>query len=161
MSGEPALRQVRVDFEELALAFDNASSEQTYFLDTETGELVLVSDLMDSEEEEELRASMEGDASQRYLQVPLAEPGVGYRDMERFIASLNDKRLQELLEVAIQGRGAFRRFKDVLAGHPAELEQWFAFKAASLETRAREWLAAERCEPVAVTSLGPAEPRQP
>jgi hypothetical protein len=54
-----------------------------------------------------------------------------------------------LLEVAIQGKGAFRRFKDVLARDPAEQQRWFAFQMERLNTRVREWLADKgvRAEP--------------
>ena len=72
----------------------------------------------------------------------------GYRDMEDFRATVRDQRLQELLDVAIQGRGAFRRFKDVLERHPVERQRWFDFQAARLEARAREWLAEEGCAPL-------------
>ena len=50
---------------------------------------------------------------------------------------------EELLDVAIQGKGAFRRFKDVLRGHPGEQQRWFEFQAARMDARAREWLAGE------------------
>jgi hypothetical protein len=66
--------------------------------------------------------------------------------MEEFIISVRDARLQGRLEVAIQGRGAFRRFKDVLAGHPQERERWFAFKDQQLRQRALEWLAEQGIE---------------
>ena len=42
---------------------------------------------------------------------------------------------------AISGRGAFRRFKDVLALWPGELDQWYAFSAERQRGRARAWLA--------------------
>jgi len=45
-----------------------------------------------------------------------------------------------LLEVAIRGKGAFRRFKDVLEGYPEEMERWFSFKDDRLRERALEWL---------------------
>lgn len=48
--------------------------------------------------------------------------------MEDFIATMEDEHLAELLEVAIQGKGAFRRFKDVLARYSEEREVWFRFK---------------------------------
>ena len=38
--------------------------------------------------------------------------------MEDFIATVRNPHLRELLEVAIMGRGAFRRFKDVLYNYP-------------------------------------------
>jgi len=45
--------------------------------------------------------------------------------MEAFIATMRNRRLQERLERAISGRGAFRYFKDVLLDYPAERECWF------------------------------------
>ena len=73
----------------------------------------------------------------------------GYADMQEFIDTVGDKPLQQLLEVAIHGKGAFRSFKDVLACDPAEQQRWLAFQMERLDTRVREWLADEgvRAEP--------------
>jgi hypothetical protein len=48
----------------------------------------------------------------------------------------------EVLETAIQCRGAFRRFKDVLQRYPGEMERWFKFKNERMYDRASEWLDA-------------------
>jgi len=45
---------------------------------------------------------------ERYISVPKAESHQGYRDMERFILTVRDERLQDRLWRAISGRGAFR-----------------------------------------------------
>ena len=76
----------------------------------------------------------------RYERIPRAESHRGCEDMEDFIAAVEDEQLAELLEVAINGRGAFRRFKDVLARHPEEKEKWFRFRDERMEERALEWL---------------------
>jgi hypothetical protein len=83
----------------------------------------------------------------RYLELPRAESRDGYEDMQAFIDTVDDTHLQELLGVAIQGRGAFRRFKDALARHPAEQQRWFEFQTARLDARAREWLAERGLSP--------------
>jgi hypothetical protein len=62
--------------------------------------------------------------------------------MEAFIATVHDRRLQERLERAISGRGAFRYFKDVLLDYPAERERWFQFKRERLHLRILDWLEA-------------------
>ena len=62
------------------------------------------------------------------------------RDMQAFIATVEDDHLAELLEVAINGKGAFRRFKDVMLNYPEERERWFQFKDDRMKERAREWL---------------------
>jgi predicted nucleotidyltransferase len=69
--------------------------------------------------------------------------GDAYGDMEDFIARVQDRRARELLERAIAGRGAFRRFKDTLIEFPALREAWFAFHDVRMERRALEWLAQE------------------
>jgi hypothetical protein len=60
--------------------------------------------------------------------------------MELFIASVDDPGHADRLTIAIEGRGAFRRFKDVLACWPGELERWYAFAEERQHGRARSWL---------------------
>ena len=84
----------------------------------------------------------------RVVAIPNIESHEAYRDMERFIATIKDARLYDQLSYAIQGRGAFGRFKDVLAEYPAERERWFAFKDNRLKERIRDWLAQYDIEPI-------------
>jgi hypothetical protein len=61
--------------------------------------------------------------------------------MRDFIATVTDERLADRLEVAIQGRGAFRRFGDAV--HAAEhwWSVWSTFRSERWLARARWWLA--------------------
>ncbi len=149
MNDEQSRPTVRVDFEELRFAMEDAAYEHHYFLDTETGEVILVSEYDDDEESSQRLEAIDEAEPGRYLQVPRAESSDGYEDMQEFIGTVKDKPLQRLLEVAIHGKGAFRRFKDVLARDPAEQHRWFAVQMERLNTRTREWLADEgvRSEP--------------
>jgi hypothetical protein len=81
-----------------------------------------------------------GGSSSRYLAVPWEGSHEGYRDMEAFIETLRSSRLQERLEDAIRGRGAFRKFKDVLLNYPAERERWFQLKQERVHERINDWL---------------------
>ena len=64
------------------------------------------------------------DDPERWLQVYGEGSRESYRDMELFIASVQDAAGRaERLAIAIRGRGAFRRFKDELARWPSELER--------------------------------------
>ena len=67
--------------------------------------------------------------------------------MAEFAGTVDGARLRDRLEAALDGRGAFRRFKNVLADHPAERERWFAFRDERLSVVAREWLEEHRIEP--------------
>jgi hypothetical protein len=60
--------------------------------------------------------------------------------MEAFIVTVHNPRLQEQLERAISGQGAFRYFKDALLDYPTERERWFQFKQDRLHQRMLDWL---------------------
>jgi hypothetical protein len=67
---------------------------------------------------------------------------VWYEDMADFAAAVTDERAGRRLERAIQGKGAFRRFKDELhEGHPGLLPAWHSFRDARARRRAVQWLA--------------------
>lgn len=72
---------------------------------------------------------------------------VEYRWMEEFTGTVRDARLRGRLEVALGGRGAFRRFKNILLDFPAERERRFAFRDVRLHAAAREWLGELGIEP--------------
>jgi len=131
-------KSLKIDLDELCNAMEDHSFGNDYYLDLETGEILFVSEYMEDEGIEiENRIEEE---YERYELIPQTESYEAYRDMEDFIATINDEHLVDLLEVAIQGKGAFRRFKDVLLNYPDEEEKWFLFQDDRIEERAREWL---------------------
>jgi hypothetical protein len=67
---------------------------------------------------------------------------VWYQDMVAFADGITDERAARRLARAIQGKGAFRRFKDELhQEHPHLLPVWYAFRDARGRRRAVQWLA--------------------
>lgn len=84
----------------------------------------------------------------RYIPVEKDDPHGDYRDMERFIQTLEDDELRQRLWRAIKGRGAFRMFKDVLYDYPEVRERWFDFRNARQRQRAESWLRSRDIEPV-------------
>lgn len=92
-------------------------------------------------------AEIEARYGNAIIEIPRAESRNGYADMAAFIDTVSDQRLQGMLEVAIRGRGAFRRFKDVLFEFPQEHERWFAFQSAQLRARIMQWLTTEGIKP--------------
>jgi len=66
---------------------------------------------------------------------------VWYRDMADFAEGISDERASRRLARAIDGRGAFRRFKDELhEEYPHLLPAWHAFRDIRAKRRAVEWL---------------------
>ncbi len=66
--------------------------------------------------------------------------------MEDFIETVKGVKLKEKLYNALTGKGAFRRFKDVLNSYPKERERWFKFKDEKVIERVNEWLKEEGIE---------------
>lgn len=132
-------KTLRIDLDELCEAIDNSSYDHEYYLDLETCEILFVSEYMDDEETEKLKDQIEEEFD-RYEPIPKAESHEGYRDMQAFIAIVEDQHLAESLEMAINGKGSFRWFKDVLLNYPEERERWLQFRDERMEERAVEWL---------------------
>ena len=130
---------LRIDLDELCSAIEDSSYEHDYYLDRESGQILFLSEYRDDEETEKLKDRID-DEPDRYERIPKAESHEGYEDMQDFIATVEDEHLAELLDVAINGKGAFRRFKDVLLSYPEERERWFKFKDDRVQGRALEWL---------------------
>lgn len=135
------------DLQELCAAFEDSYIEHRYFLDLLMGEVIFISDeFMDDGEREELDEKVEEGLMERYIPIPQDSSEEGYRDMEEFIETVEDADLREKLYIAINGRGAFRRFKDVLLDYPKERERWFGFRDARVAERVQEWLECEGIE---------------
>ena len=68
--------------------------------------------------------------------------------MEAFTLTVPDPPLRAELQRALHGRGAFRRFRDVLGTSFRERERWFQFKRERLRKHMTEWLASLEIEPL-------------
>jgi hypothetical protein len=126
---------------DLELAFTMNMLESTPYLDLRTGKVELGGDPDVVGEgglsEEEIEAEF---AEGNLIHIEPIESSVEYDWMVEFAESVVDRRLREKLEVALDGRGAFRRFKNVLADYPAERDRWFAFHDARVREAIEEWL---------------------
>ncbi|MBJ7597581.1 MAG: hypothetical protein DLM67_19585 [Candidatus Nephthysia bennettiae] len=140
------LRPVPVDLEQLSGALEGDPAYSGGRLDLRTGDVWPGEswELSGSAEEDDEDA----EGGDRWLYIESEASRAGYDDMADFAESVQDERLAELLTVALDGRGAFRRFKDVLQGQPEELERYYGFSDERRRGRARSWLAGEGYRPV-------------
>jgi len=172
----PAMRRLKINLSELEGAFEMSSPEMHHYLDTETGEVLMVTDDFrqeleqlreeagpEAKLEELLRESklpdwqkqaiaeaerIEENYGTRVVEVPEPDARQDVRDMEAFAATVPDPPLRAELQRALHGRGCFRRFRDVLGSSFRERERWFEFKRERLRTHMTNWLASLDIEPV-------------
>lgn len=126
-----------IDIDEVMFAMEDHSSETVHFLNKKTGRVVSLSESEDENKIEEVSHSND------YLYIEPFESNESYRKMEEFIEMVDDKGLKEKLVIAIQGPGAFRRFKDVLAGYSGTTEyrqMWFDFYNSFIWNEAMDFL---------------------
>lgn len=128
-----------VDLKSLCEALEDHSGDTDWWLDPKTGQLEpWPSDFAAVDDPDG-----EHPAERDWLRVEPLPSHESYADLVDFTDSVRDQRARDLLERAIAGRGAFRRFKDTLFEFPELREAWFEFHDARAERRAFRWLADE------------------
>jgi hypothetical protein len=132
-----SLRDVPVDWEALEDAFENNAPEVHSYLHLTTGEVLRV---VDGVADPQMHVRIASDTN--YLRIDPVSSREQYRWMERFIPMVEDTSLRDKLSHAIDGKGAFRRFKDVLMTYANERERWFTFRSERLRTFMEAWLTA-------------------
>lgn len=143
----------RTRLRDLVDAMQFQSQESDAFLDKKTGSIVVITDelrlMMEQEGEldhapewqremiQDARA-IENDTEGRFILLPSQEEIHEYGIMEDFIDTLSSGPQIDTLQRAIQGRGAFRRFKDTLLRFGIA-ESWYRFRDEAMGQIALAW----------------------
>jgi Uncharacterised protein family (UPF0158) len=136
--GGPVLDLSGLDLEEIASALaDQAGYEHRWLINPETGEVVFWT----ADTGIDGQTPVDLDELDLICIDPLPSY-IWYQDMADFADELSDERAGRRLSRAIQGKGAFRRFKaELQEEYPHLLPAWYAFRDARAYRRAVEWLA--------------------
>jgi hypothetical protein len=169
------MRVLTIDFDEIQRAMEDVSRDSfDYYLDTESGKVVVVSEnimkevqsmLLDESDYDEIPEDVEYiefekepeipewmldelevyfevilDDKGRFARIPERDRNVAYKTMYEFMEKVNNDELKEKLKIALSGKGAFRRFKDVLIEYPKERKRWHGFNAIRMRKEITEWL---------------------
>jgi Uncharacterised protein family (UPF0158) len=132
------LELTSLDLEEIALALaDQGGYEHRWLINPQTGEIVFWT----SDTGIDGQTPVELDELDLVGIDPLPS-WIWYQDMADFAEAITDERAGRALARAIQGKGAFRRFKDQLhQEYPGLVPVWHAFLDARATRRAVRWLA--------------------
>ncbi len=128
---------MKVNLETIIDATEMASDSERGLLNLNTMETVWLSDYFDSDENEELAMEIDNHPKQ-YLCLPYQYDIHEYSIMEDFIDSLTDSVIRNKLYRAIQGKGAFRRFKNEIC-YLGIREEWLAFQHDAYVEIAKKW----------------------
>jgi hypothetical protein len=164
---------MNIDFDEIQKAMEDTERNAfEYFLDMETGEVIILSEDIINKAQEILSESYDDDIGdyedveveevpvipdwmeeeielaldvfiyekERYARIPERKSSYGYDTMKAFAVTLEDESLREILLELLDGKNAFRRFKDSLAPYPKERKLWYGFNAKASRNEIRAWL---------------------
>ncbi|HBY57713.1 MAG TPA: hypothetical protein DEG96_07650 [Candidatus Atribacteria bacterium] len=161
------MKKLKVDMEMIANAMEDvARMDMDYYLDKETGEVIVISEetfrYAQEEDEDKIRESLPDwqkedinlaqdilfNNPDRYICISERPSYEGYNLMVEFAEKVEDELLREKLYISLDGKGAFRRFKNVIADYPDYREKWFKFRDERLNEEVIEWLNSIGIEPV-------------
>lgn len=129
-------------------AIELASDFGTYYYDFDKQESIYLSeDSWNWDEDDKEIAELMDVEWDRFIRLPGKYEIHEYRMMEEFIESLENQKIQSELYRAIQGRGAFRRFKDKIRCEGIE-QQWYDYQNNAYREFALRWCKDNnlRCE---------------
>ena len=110
--------------------------ESSVYFDRETNDIVYLSPNVD--DYVELNEMIDEDEDDRFIPLPSQREINEYGMMEDFIDELPDGDQKYTLSMAINGRGAFRRFKDTVRRFDLD-DKWYAFRDKCYARVARRW----------------------
>jgi hypothetical protein len=131
------MKKIPIDWDALETAVERNAPDTESFLDLASGQVVTI---VAGDPEATLRRKKVAESIESFLRVEPASSREQYRWMERFVSSVADDPLRERLIISIDGKGAFRRFKDVLLAYPAERERWVSYRADLLHWHIHNWM---------------------
>jgi len=131
---------VPVDLDELILAFEDASPVLEYFLDRETGEVILVSDTLGFIEAGHQRIAM-ARAPNRYLPLPVSTLDDFIDDVEAFIAEVDDEQRRFDLDAALDAVDVRKQVAAVFAKDEEIEAAWQRFRRDRFRERAAAWIS--------------------
>lgn len=147
--------RIDLDWDALEIAVERNSPDTDSYLDLTTGRVLTITT---GDPEAAINRQNVSENIRNFLRIEPASSREQYRWMERFVGSVADEALRERLIISIDGKGAFRRFKDVLLAYPAERERWFSYRADLLHWHIHNWLEQHEIHPTNEPPWGQVQP---
>ncbi len=76
----------------------------------------------------------------RFVRIPERDSADAFNTMRDFAETVKDEGLRKSLLSALDGKGAFRRFKDALLADKKERKRWHGFNALHMKRVIKRWL---------------------
>lgn len=135
------MRELNIDWAALHSAFQMNMPEVRCFLSIEDGRVLKLPP------GDPALGTVRADP-QRYIAVDAIPSRIQYQWLDEFIKSIEEEDIRGRMEAAINGKGAFRRFKDILLTLPDERRRWFEYRDQMMRQRIIEWVREQGVVPL-------------
>ncbi|MEK7705553.1 MAG: UPF0158 family protein, partial [Myxococcota bacterium] len=127
------MRELHIDWAALHSAFQMNMPEVRCFLSKEDGRVLKLAPA--DPQLAEVRRQPE-----RFVPIEAIPSRIQYQWLDEFIRTVDDESARVRMEAAINGKGAFRRFKDILLTLPEERRRWFEHRDQAMRQRLEDWV---------------------
>ena len=138
--------KIKIDVNMLASALEDHSETYNWFLDKQTGEIIMCADEFNRDAWNRQDAEKIESQPERFLCIEPLESHESFGVMEEFVAELKDDEPKKVLLNSMNWRRPFQAFKDTLLGYPDLRQQWLEFHNQWMLEKAKEWIQEEQLE---------------
>ena len=135
------MRELNIDWAALHSAFQMNMPEVRCFLCLEDGRVLKLPP------GDALLATVRSEPH-RFVLIDAIPSRIQYQWLDDFIKVIEDEPIKGRMEAAINGKGAFRRFKDILLTLPDERRRWFEYRDQMMRQRIVDWVREQAISPV-------------
>jgi hypothetical protein len=128
------MKKMKIDWNNLIDAFSAEQEDYRCYLDTTSGTVLWRSVQVVENQKDK------GTKDKHVVEVPSITSREGWEIMMDYLDNLNNKQLKSKLASAVQGKGAFRRFNEILNKSPSDQKRWYLFQDAAITKMLDEWL---------------------
>ena len=125
--------ELNIDWQGLYTAFQANAAECKCFLNLDDG---IVVKLDNGDEGFDTIRNSPG----KFRSIEVVPSRIQYQWVTEFVKSIEHEPIQSRMTAAINGKGAFRRFKDILLTLPDERRRWFEFRDKKMRQRVSDWI---------------------
>jgi hypothetical protein len=134
---------IEIDSMWLFEAIEDHSGTVHFYLDRHTGEVLRISEMFESEEEQEETYGRMRAEPARWIEVEPMPSRDAFRVMEDFVRDLPEGEQKRTLNRALSWKKPFGNFKRALYEMPELKTAWHTYHDARIRRVAEEWLASE------------------
>ena len=129
--------RIKVEGPDIIEAFESSNPSISYFLNKTSGEIVKVAEDFCADE---TLLGIDYFSDPHFVRIPRLPEQEGVRIRREYITNIKDNEdLSDKLEKTLLGRGALKRFVDILRVYPDYYRDWLDFKNKEILKRVRVW----------------------